>query len=75
MAQRRKRKVRVPEKPQGKRRLARPTEAAAYAGLSWRTLLRLEALGKIKVYRPNGHLTFADLDSIDAYHESIAQSC
>lgn len=72
MAQRRKRKH---TKPPGKRRLARPHDAADYAGLSWRQLLRLESEGKIKVYRPTPHVSFADLDSIDAYHESIAQSC
>lgn len=72
MAKRRKRSVRVPEKPDGKRRLARPDEAAAYGHFSSRTLFRLIRQNVIKTYKQSRpRLTLVDLDSIDAFHDSL----
>jgi excisionase family DNA binding protein len=67
------RTVTVPAKPPGARRVARTNEAAAYGHFSRRTLFRLIDSKKIKAYRYSARLVLVDLDSIDAFQNSLPE--
>jgi hypothetical protein len=67
------RTVYVPAKPQGARRLARTDEACAYGKFSRATLFRLIDKKIIKAYKQSHKVILIDLDSIDAFQNSLPE--
>lgn len=65
-------KVRLFEKPAGVRRLVEVKEACRYSHISRTRIYQLIKAKKIVGYK-DGHRTMIDLNTVDAYHNSLPE--
>jgi excisionase family DNA binding protein len=65
-------RLRLFDKPPGVRRLVEIKEAARYSRISRTRIYQLIAAKRIKGYK-DGHRTLIDLNTVDAYHNSLPE--